>query len=190
MGRDTQSTVYTAELQGISLALQILETSPVGQPSKATIFTDNQSALINMRMPGNILGQYILWNALFLLRKITTLGIEVDFRWILAHRRVPGNEAADQAVKQAAEEGTRPARAAPQENHNGNRDQYQDRYRGIGTLLTTAKRIINNALQDDRDTIWKHGKHGRILHSLDIGPDKKALKMHLNPPRAISSIIT
>jgi ribonuclease HI len=40
MGRDTESTVSAAELQGIYLALQILETSPNCQLTRATIFTD------------------------------------------------------------------------------------------------------------------------------------------------------
>lgn len=145
-----------------------------------------------MRKPGNTSRQYILRKVLLLLRKITTLGIEVDFRWIPAHRGVPGNEAADQAAKHAAEEGTRPRQVAPQgsrQDQKRSRDRDQDRHRGIRTLLTTAKRAINEALQDDWDTIWKQGRHGRFLHSLDIGPDKKTLKMHESLPRAISSII-
>jgi ribonuclease HI len=120
------------------------------------------------------------------LRKITTLGIEVDFRWIPAHRGVPGNEAADQTAKQAAEVGTRPARAAPQERQNQNRirDQHQDRHRGIRTLLTTAKRIINGALQDDWDTIWKQGKHGRVLHSLASDLTRKLVRRRSARKRA------
>jgi ribonuclease HI len=109
MGCDIESTVYAAELQGIYLALHILEVSPDYQHTKATIFTDNQSALMTLRKPGNTSGQYILRRVLLLLRKVTTLGIEVDFRWIPAHQGIPGNEAADQAAKQAAERGTRPA---------------------------------------------------------------------------------
>jgi ribonuclease HI len=150
MGRDTESTVYAAELKGIHLALQILETSPDCHHSKATIFTDNQSALRTVHKPGNTSGQYILRKVLLLLRKITTLGIEVDFRWIPAHRGVPGNEAADQAAKQAAEEGTRPERVAPhgsRQDQNRSWDRDQDRHRGIRKLLTTAKRDINEAFR-------------------------------------------
>jgi hypothetical protein len=69
----------------------------------------------------------------------------MDFQWIPAHRGVPGNEAADQAAKQAA---------APH-NHRQNQgrswDRPQDNRTGIRTLLTTAKRVINKALQDDWD---------------------------------------
>jgi hypothetical protein len=150
--------------------------------------------LRTVRKPGNTSGQYILRKVLLLLRKLTTtLGIEVDFRWIPAHMGVPGNEAADQAAKQAAEVGTRTERMAPsasRQDQNRSRNRDQDTHRGIRTLLTTAKRVINEALQDDWDTIWKQGKHRRILHSLGIGPDKKALKMHENLSRAISFIIT
>jgi ribonuclease HI len=193
MGRDTESTVYAAELQGIHLALQILETSLDCQHSKATIFTDNQSALRTVHRPGNTSGQYILRKVLLLLRKLTALGMEVDFRWIPAHMGVPGNEAADQAAKQAGELGSRTGHMAPPErrqDQNRSRNRDQDTHRGIRTLLTTAKRVINEAVQDDWDTIWKQGKHGRIFHPLDIGPDKKTLKMHEDLPRAISSIIT
>lgn len=60
MGRDTESTVYAAELLAILLALQILIFNPNPHHQKATIFTDNQSALKTIRNPGNTSGQYIL----------------------------------------------------------------------------------------------------------------------------------
>jgi hypothetical protein len=154
--------------------------------------------LRTVHKPGNSSGQYILRKLLLLLRKVTTLGIEVELRWIPAHKGVPGNEAADQAAKKATEEGTGSRQAVPRENQDQDRNQNRDRDRDQGarstssirTLLTTAKRVINEALQDDWETIWKQGKHGRYLHSLHIGPDKKTLKTHQDLPRAISSIIT
>jgi ribonuclease HI len=192
MGRDTESTVYAAELQGIYLALQILEARPEPQLRKATIFTDNQSALRTVHKPGNTSGQYILRKLLLLLQKVTAMGMEVELRWIPAHKGVPGNEAADLAAKQAAEEGMVPQESHQVQSQSRNRNQDQDnrRARGIRTLLTTAKRVINEGLQDDWETIWKQGKHGRFLHSLDAGPNRKVLKMHQNLARPISSIIT
>ncbi|KIM92705.1 hypothetical protein OIDMADRAFT_88749, partial [Oidiodendron maius Zn] len=100
IGRDTKSTIYTAGLQGIYLALQILEASPEPQHRKATIFTDNQSTLRTIHKPGNTSGQYILRKLLLLLRKVAALGIEVELRWIPVHKGVPGNEAADLTAKQ------------------------------------------------------------------------------------------
>ena len=61
--------------------------------------------------------------------------------------------------------------------------------RRIRTLLTTARRVINKALQNAWETIWRQGKHGRYLHSLHIGPDKKTLKTYQDLLHTISSII-
>jgi ribonuclease HI len=187
MGRDTESTVYAAELKGILLALQILEATPDLHHKKATIFTDNQSTLRTMCKPGNTSGQYILRDILQLLPKVVTLGVEVDFRWIPAHSGIPGNEAADKAAKEAA--GWTPESIWTARG-NRNQDQEPEATEGVKTLITTAKRTINEALLDDWETIWVNGKHGRYLHSLDVRPNKKALKVHRDLPRAISSILT
>ena len=47
MGPDTVSTVYAAELQGISLALQIAQeyVERGGERRKVAIYTDNQAAI-------------------------------------------------------------------------------------------------------------------------------------------------
>jgi tubulin alpha len=84
---------------------------------------------------------------------------------------------------------------APGENQNQHQNQNQNQNEKYGatkdtTLLSSAKRTVSEALQDDWDSIWTRGKHGRYLHSLDVRPDKKALKVHQNLPRAVSSIIT
>jgi len=57
-------------------------------------------------------------------------------------------------------------------------------------LITKAKRTIDKIAHKDWESIWAHGRHGRHLQSLDVKPDKKALKVHQNLPRAVSSIIT
>jgi ribonuclease HI len=102
MERDTESTVYGTELKGIFLALQINEATRELHDRKATVFTNNQSALRTMRKSSNTFGQYILRGILQLLDGLKARGINSEFRWIPAHRGIPSNEAADTAAKQAA----------------------------------------------------------------------------------------
>jgi ribonuclease HI len=168
MGKDTESIVYAAELKGISLALQTLQDDTHVLRNKVVIFTDNQSALQTVHKPGNTSGQYILKEIIQLLEKMTSEGIEVQLRWIPAHNDIPGNEAADQAAKQAARTLGRRRR----------------------TLLTAAKRTVSEAIHKEWGKIWALGKHGRHLYFLGTKPDKKILKLHRNLPRPISSVIT
>ena len=188
MGRETESTMYAAELKGISLALQIVETLPNRQYTRATIFTDNQSALRALHNPGNASGQYVLRELLQLLERVVNLGVMVDLRWIPAHRGIPGNEAADRAAKEAA--GYRPDSPLRTPRRNQDWDQGHTATEGVKTLISTAKRSIHRTLQDNWVTIWTHGKHGRHLHCLGARPDKKNLKVHKDLPRAVGSIIT
>ncbi|GAW26203.1 putative zinc knuckle [Rosellinia necatrix] len=62
MGRDTASTVYAGELQGINMALQIArEHRHQGSRwEKATIYTDNQAAIRSSATPVGKSGAYLL----------------------------------------------------------------------------------------------------------------------------------
>jgi hypothetical protein len=111
------------------------------------------------------------------LDQATAGGLDVHFRWIPAHRGIPGNEITDKAVKEAAN--------PPTTTGTADKDPTT-----IRTLLTTAKRTINTALHQDWEFAWTHAKHGRALHDLGRRPDKKTLQLHRKLPRPISSVIT
>ncbi|KAF1923272.1 uncharacterized protein M421DRAFT_327637 [Didymella exigua CBS 183.55] len=62
MGPDTASTVYAAELQGISLALQIAQeyASRNGARRDIAIYTDNQATIWSIAKAEGRSGAYIL----------------------------------------------------------------------------------------------------------------------------------
>ncbi|PQK16834.1 hypothetical protein BB8028_0007g00370 [Beauveria bassiana] len=157
MGTSDISTVYAAELRGLVLALQVaLDVHKAGAPpSRCAIFTDNQAALQAVLNPKCPSGQYIL------------------FHWIAAHVGVPGNEAADQAAKEAADLNlAQPDTAEP------------------WTLIATTRTNIRQAMKAEWAQAWATDKHGCDLFNLGVRPSKATLSIHNRTHRAISSVIT
>jgi ribonuclease HI len=101
MGSDTLSTVYAAELQGISLALQIAQeyADTNGERKEIAIYTDNQAAIWSIAKAEGRSGAYILKGIARQVQELQDKGRYVRVRWIPAHAGIPGNEAADQAAK-------------------------------------------------------------------------------------------
>jgi tubulin alpha len=88
---------------------------------------------------------------------------------------VPGNQAADQAAKEAA-------------NHNPNAPttlQVSPR-----TLVATTKTIIRRTMRNEWELLWEKDKQGRDLFKLGVRPGKDVLSTHTGIHRALSSAIT
>ena len=83
------------------------------------IYTDNQAAIWSIAKAEGRSGAYILADIAQQTLELQNKGYSVTVRWIPAHVGIPGNEAADQAAKEATgwrEHGRRgsPADAPPQ----------------------------------------------------------------------------
>lgn len=103
MGLETTSTVYAAELQGISLALSIADadTSINEKESKIIIYADNQAAIRTTANPTGKSGAYLLQEIVRQIDKLHAQGKTVELRWIPAYTGIHGNEKADEAAKEA-----------------------------------------------------------------------------------------
>jgi tubulin alpha len=82
---------------------------------------------------------------------------------------VPGNEAADQAAKEAA--GADPtARAGTEPRPEPD---------SLRTLIATVRSTIRRAMQNEWEQAWEKCKHGRELYKLGVRPGKAILDTHV-----------
>jgi len=68
------------------------------------IFSDSQAALRRVRQLGDGPGQAMVQQIHQLERSLADQGVEIRYFWVPSHEGVPGNEAADRAAKQAADD--------------------------------------------------------------------------------------
>jgi ribonuclease HI len=169
MGPDTVSTVYAAELQGISLALHIAQeyAERGGERREVAVYTDNQAAIWSVAKAEGRSGAYILTDIAEQVKTLQEMGWQVTIMWIPAHTGIPGNEAVDKAAKEATgwrEDGRRrpPADAPP----------------ALYPLRSTVRRWCRTQTERAWAAKWRAEVKGRATHRNTLRPTKKVLQLH------------
>lgn len=95
-------------------------------------------------------------------------GWEVQLRWILAHKKILGNDIADEAAKEATGYiiTARTITDQPPEPED------------LQILTTTTKHTIGQTMKNEWKQSWETAKHGRELFKLGVRPGKGTLKTH------------
>lgn len=180
MGIETKTTVYAAELQGINLALSIAQEDidTGGSQRRVNIFTDNQAAIRSLARPEGQSGAYIVKQIMRQITELNANGAVVDVRWIPAHEGIDGNEAADQAAKEATGwrgEGEEGPRADPP----------SELYPLRTSLKTWGWKTVNRHWQAN----WKTETKGKTTRRHTPKPTKKVLQLHSDLSKRKSAIL-
>jgi len=171
MGSESISTVYAAELQGVLMALQLIEErAPDDRPPRIKIYTDNQSALRAIRNPQRSSGQYIIRDIIRLLGELHGSDTHVSFHWIPAHQGVKGNEMADDAAKRASRQGLQSTA-------------------GIKHLAAPAKMRARKIATFNWTVDWARQRNGQATKRLLPKPTNKAPRLYRNLTKAASSAL-
>jgi ribonuclease HI len=179
LGTEIDSTVYAAELDGIRMAMDIARDV---SPRSVTLFADSQAAIQAVQNPRRPSGQYIL-DAIY--RGVKALGARglppenVKIRWIPAHVGVAGNEAADEAAKEAAARG----KVEVELSSVGRPDQ------PIIRLAAAAKRAVRQRIQQRWKKQWEMEKGAKPTRRLIKAPHKKNLGLYKGLSKPHTSII-
>jgi ribonuclease HI len=195
MGTNQESTVYSAELAGILIALfwtlstsnpnprrSIFHASQQQQqngPKKLVVFVDNQAAIQAMHRPKNGSGQTYLKQAMAKLKELKNRGITVELRWIPSHIGIPGNERVDRLAKEAT-------------GWRENRTDLGETARWFSLTTTqrsAAFRTMKARAKEAWEAKWKKAPSGRHTFRLREKPHKSSLDLYKGLKRALSSIL-
>ncbi|THC88050.1 hypothetical protein EYZ11_012504 [Aspergillus tanneri] len=167
---------YTQQNYGVQMGLEMVKRCNGMQQWRSyicngvQIFSDSQAALKALRRPRLFSGQEILRGCLELLRWCEEKGIRVTLQWIPAHQGVPGNEAADQLAKQAAQRG-------PLQGQQ------------LVMLQPVAKRRIRAESKAKWAKAWQRTRTGRPTKRLIKAPEKGVLRYWGSLRKATSSVL-
>jgi ribonuclease HI len=176
LGTEMDSTVYAAELDGIRMAIDTTRAGDIG-PRSLTLFSDSQAAIQAIQNPRRPSGQYILRTIYEKVKTLKARGLtDVQIRWIPAHVGVAGNEAADEAAKEAAARGEVELSSAEPEQP-------------IIRLAAAAKRAVRQRIQQRWKKQWEMEKGAKPTRRLIKAPHKKNLDLYKGLSKPHTSII-
>jgi len=105
LGSDKEHNVYTAEVTGFELAAEIALSSPLSY-TKCVIYADSKAAIQGINKPGKQSGQANLISAIGKLWSLVdNRQMTMEIKWAPGHKKIDGNEEADEAAKEAAQSG-------------------------------------------------------------------------------------
>ena len=184
LGAASKHTVFKAELVGMILAAHLLATNQA-VPLPASIFMDNQAAILAGERPLSKPGHYLsikfreIVQEVFERRNLSKRDITIH--WIVGHRNIQGNEEANREAKQAATD----------KNSSTPIDQ-------LPTALHTKLPISTSALKQEHrkdlkkkwQKTWEKSKRHAHIATIDsMTPSKKYLKATRFMPKSRSGVI-
>ena len=105
LGAASEHTIFEAELVGMIMATHLVSTVD-NLPLPASIFVDNQAAILAGERPTSKPGHYLSVKFREIVQEVhDRLKLsknDISVRWIVGHRNIRGNEEADKEAKKAA----------------------------------------------------------------------------------------
>ena len=98
LGPKTKHNTYEAEATGAILAIWIIRNTIETIEKSVSLYIDNQAIIMALAGNGHSSGQHLICA---IKTEAGGLPCNITFRWILSHREVKGNEAADKLAKAA-----------------------------------------------------------------------------------------
>ena len=184
LGAASKHTVFKAKLLGMILAAHLLATNQAA-PLPASIFVDNQAAILAGEQPLSKPGHYLSIKFREIMQEVfeqcNLSKCDITIHWIVGHRNIQGNEEADREAK----------RAATDKNSLTPIDQLPMALHMKLPISTSAlKQEHRKDLKKKWQKTWEKSKcHTHITTINSMTPSKKYLKATRFMPKSRSGVI-